>query len=110
MLVVGLAGGTLVVSLLLGLAAGGRVSRSVATGFYVVAAALLVGCFVVGARGPLRPDWGEKGRGGSVIPRGVRRAEPAERTGAVRTSLLLFAIGILFVVIGSLLDPDRRAF
>jgi hypothetical protein len=110
LLVGGLAGGTLVVSLVFGLAAGARLSRSVATGFYVAAAALLVGCFVVGARGPLRPDWGDKGRGGSLIPKGVRRADPAERTGAVRTSLLLFAIGVAFIVIGSLVDPDRRAF
>ncbi len=71
---------------------------------------LLLGCFVVGARGPFRPDWGQGRRGGSVIPRGVRHASPDERTGAIRSSLLLFAIGIAFVVVGSLLDPDRRAF
>jgi hypothetical protein len=71
---------------------------------------LLLGCFVIGARGPMRPDWGQGGRGGSVIPRGLRRATQDERTGSVRTSLLLFAIGIAFVVVGSLLDPDRRAF
>jgi len=99
-----------VCSLLLGAASGARLSRAVATGFYVVAAVLLVGCFVVGARGPLRPEWGSGGRAGGFIPRGVRRASQDERAGSVRTSVLLFAIGIAFILVGSLLDPDRRAF
>jgi len=40
----------------------------------------------------------------------VRRASQGERTGAVRTSVLLFVLGIAFVLVGSLVDPDRRAF
>jgi hypothetical protein len=102
----GVTGGTVVASVLIGLAAGSRITRAISTGFYVMAAALLVGCFVVGARGPLRPDWG----GGSLIPRGVRRASDEERSDAVRTSVLLFAAALVLIVIGSLVDPDRRAF
>jgi hypothetical protein len=94
------------VSLLIGLAAGTAVTRAIATGFYVGAALLLVGCVVTGIRGPLRPEWGS----GSFIPKGVRRASADERSESVRLSLLLFTAGIVLIVVGSLVDPSRRAF
>jgi hypothetical protein len=93
-----------------GLAAGASVARSVAVGLYVVGAVFLVGCFVVGARGPLRGS----GRGGESVPllgaRRVRRASSEERSEASRTAVLLFVLGLTLIVLGSLLDPAHRAF
>jgi hypothetical protein len=101
---------TVVVSLLLGLAAGASVGRSISVGLYVVGAVFLVGCFVVGARGPLRG----RGSGGETVPlfgaRGVRRATEDERSEASRTAILLFVLGLTLIVLGSLLDPAHRAF
>ena len=42
-----LTGVTVAASLLIGLAVGSSVARSVSVGFYVAGVALLVGCFVV---------------------------------------------------------------
>jgi hypothetical protein len=101
---------TVVVSALLGLLAGASIARSIAVGLYVVGAVFLVGCFVVGARGPLRGS----GRGGENVPllgaRNLRRATADERTESSRTALLLFVLGLTLVVLGSLLDPAHRAF
>lgn len=102
--------GTVVLSALLGLAAGASLARSIAVGLYVVGAVFLVGCFVVGARGPLRGS----GRGGESVPvvgaRRLRRATADERTESSRTAILLFVLGLTLVVLGSLLDPAHRAF
>jgi hypothetical protein len=101
---------TVVVSALLGLLAGASIARSIAVGLYVVGAVFLVGCFVVGARGPLRGS----GRGGENVPllgaRNLRRATADERTESSRTAVLLFVLGLTLVVLGSLLDPAHRAF
>lgn len=101
---------TVVVSLLLGLAAGASAARSVAVGFYVAGALLLVGCFVVGARGPLRGVSGE----GETVPlfgaKRVRRATSDERMEASVTAILLFAAGLVLVVLGSVFDPSHSAF
>ena len=101
---------TVVVSALLGLLAGASIARSIAVGLYVVRAVFLVGCFVVGARGPLRGS----GRGGENVPllgaRNLRRATADERTESSRTAVLLFVLGLTLVVLGSLLDPAHRAF
>lgn len=102
--------GTVLVSALIGLAAGASVARSIAVGLYVVGAIFLVGCFVVGARGPLRGS----GRSGENVPiagaRRLRRATVEERSEASRTAVLLFVIGLTLVVLGALLDPAHRAF
>jgi hypothetical protein len=104
----GLLGATAVVSGLLGLAAG-SVLRGLAVGYYSVGAVLLLGCFVVGARGPLR---GVSERGESVPVLGarrLRRATPDERSEASRTAILLFALGLGMIVLGSVLDPAHSA-
>jgi hypothetical protein len=98
-------GGTIVLSLLVGLAAGADLRRSVAVGLYLAGAAFLVGCFVVGVRGPLRGV----SRSGDTVPligaSGVRRATGEERLDATRAALLLFVLGLSFVVLGGMLDP-----
>jgi len=101
---------TIVVSLLLGLAAGAGIERSISVGLYILGAILLVGCFVFGVRGPLR---GVSSTGESTSVLGARRlrtATPEERTDATRTALLLFVLGLVIVVIGSAIDPAHKAF
>jgi len=103
-------GATVVVSVILGLLAGSSIGRSVAIGLYVAGAVALLGCFVMGARGPLRGT----GSAGESTPllgaRKVRRATSDERTEASRTAVLLFALGLVLVVLGSVIDPAHRAF
>jgi hypothetical protein len=103
-------GGTVLLSLLLGLAAGSDLRRAVAVGLYLAGAAILVGCFVVGVRGPLRGV----SRTGETVPlvgaRGVRRATGEERLEASKMAVLLFVLGLSFVVLGSILDPVHRTF
>jgi len=103
-------GGTLVLSLLLGLLAGADPLRSMAVGLYLAGAVLLCGCFIVGVRGPLRGV----SKTGDVVPvvgaRRVRKATGEERSEASRTSILLFFLGLGLIVLGSLIDPAHRTF
>jgi len=103
-------GSTVVVSLILGLAAGKSLGRSVAIGLYVAGAVALLGCFVMGARGPLRGTGSAGENSPILVARKVRRATADERTEASRTAILLFALGIVLVVIGSVIDPAHKAF
>lgn len=101
---------TIVLSLLLGLAAGADAERSIAVGFYVLGALLLVGCFVFGVRGPLR-GVSSTGEPTSVIgARRLRTATPQERSESTRVALVLFVVGLVIVVIGSAIDPAHKAF
>jgi hypothetical protein len=106
----GTVGATVLLSLLVGLAAGSGVARSVSVGLYIAGVLMLVGCFVVGARGPLRGVT----RTGETVPllgaRGVRRATTDERSDAARTAVFLFLLGLALVVLGALIDPARNAF
>jgi len=103
-------GTTVVLSLLLGVVAGASLGRSVAIGLYVAGAVALLGCFVMGARGPLRGT----GASGETTPllgaRKVRRATRDERTEASRTAVLLFALGLTLIVLGSVIDPAHKTF
>jgi hypothetical protein len=106
----GVVGTTVVLSLLIGVAAGSSVARSVSVGLYVGGVAMLVGCFVTGARGPLRGE----SRSGETVPligaRRVRRATGDERTDAARSAVFLFLLGLVLVILGALLDPAHKAF
>jgi hypothetical protein len=106
----GVVGTTIVLSVLLGLAAGAKLDRAVSIGFYVAGAVMLAGCFVVGARGPLRGV----SRTGETVPlfgaRGVRRATGDERSEASWTAVALFLLGLSLVVLGALFDPAHRTF
>jgi hypothetical protein len=101
---------TIVLSLLLGLAAGAGPQRSVSVGLYVLGIVLLVGCFVFGVRGPLR-GVGSTGETAPILgARRLRTATTDERSESARTAIALFLAGIVVVVIASLLDPAHRAF
>jgi hypothetical protein len=103
-------GATVVMSVILGLLAGSSIGRSVAIGLYVAGAVALLGCFVMGARGPLRGT-GSAGENTPLLgARKVRRATSDERTEASRTAVLLFALGLVLVVLGSVIDPAHKAF
>jgi hypothetical protein len=103
-------GTTVVVSLLLGLASGKSLGRSVAIGLYVAGAVALLGCFVMGARGPLRGT-GSEGENAPILgARRMRRATSDERSEASRTAILLFVLGLVLVVIGSVIDPAHKTF
>ncbi|HZQ80793.1 MAG TPA: hypothetical protein VFB25_02330 [Gaiellaceae bacterium] len=99
-----------VVSALFGLAVGAGVLRSISIGLYLGGAALLVGCFVTGARGPLRGV----SKTGEVVPvvgaSRVRRATGEERLDASKTSILLFFLGLGLVILGALIDPAHKTF
>jgi hypothetical protein len=104
-------GGTAAISLAAGALGHKNLLRSLATGYYVVGAAVLVGCFVVGSRG-----WRTETQEGGESPlrprftRRRRRATPRERAEGRRTSVGLFVLGIALVLLGSAVDPSRRAF
>jgi hypothetical protein len=109
---------TSAVSVVLGALAHANLQRALAVGFYVAGAAVLVGSFVLGLRGPLRGDWGEeqgataqmpRGLGG-LIPLAIRRTTSDERSDARRTSLALFGLGVALILIGAGFDPARSAF
>ena len=106
----GVVGATVIVSLLIGLAAGSSAARAVSVGLYCAGVLMLVGCFVVGARGPLRGVT----QTGETVPllgaRRVRKATGDERSDAARTSLFLFLLGVVLVLIASLIDPTHKAF
>jgi len=81
-----------------------------AVGLYLAGAAFLIGCFVVGVRGPLRGV----SRTGDTVPlvgaHGVRKATGEERLDATKTALLLFFLGLSLVVLGGMLDPTHSSF
>lgn len=85
--------------------------HALATGYYVVGAAVLVGCFVLGSRGPWRTDTSEDES--APLQSRVRRrrkATPEERAEARHNSLWLFVLGIALLLLGAVFDPSRRAF
>ncbi len=107
---------TSAVSVAIGALAHGNLEHALADGFYVAGAAVLIGSFIFGLRGPLRPDWGEgqeaemPPRRAGIMPRAIRRTTFDERTDARRSSLALFALGLLLILIGAGFDPSRNAF
>jgi hypothetical protein len=123
---------TAVVSLVLGALAHANLERALAVGFYASGAAVLIGSFVFGLRGPVRGEWGTAqdvhgqspdglqgaaeapvphgGTFGGLMPRKVRRTTPDERTDARQNSVALFVLGIVLILIGSGFDPSRHPF
>ena len=88
-------------SLVLGLAAGAGVDRSISLGFYVVGSFLLVAGFFLGNRGPARMQ--DEGHG-LLGPRRLRWATLEERTGALNDSAVFVSIGFLLILIGLVVD------
>jgi hypothetical protein len=107
--------GTAAISAALGALSGKSVEHALAVGYYVVGAAVLVGSFAFGSRGPWRAAVADE-KEGAPFPfrprprRRRRKATPEERTEATRTSVALFLLGLVLIVLGTVVDPSRRAF
>jgi uncharacterized membrane protein HdeD (DUF308 family) len=101
-----LAGGTGVIALLLGLAFGSSVSRSLSLGWYVVGSVLLISGFFVGNRGPARPE----GEGWSAfsLRRWVRWATPDEQRESLSLSAVLVVLGFVLIALGVLADTRYK--
>ena len=106
---------TAVFSLLLGLGLGTPVSRSLATGFYIVGSVLMLVGVLAGVRGPLRTMEAPSdaaapaslfGLGGG--PRRVRKATDEERRDAVSTTLLFLVLGLVLVAFGVVADAETE--
>ena len=96
---------TVLISYVLGLAAGSSVRRSISLGFYVVGSFLLVAGFFVGNRGPARL----KGEHGGIFgPRRLRWASPEERATTINESAVFISLGFVLIVVGLLVD-DRSS-
>jgi hypothetical protein len=96
------AGGTAVLALLLGLALGAGVSRSLSLGWYIVGSLLLLSGFFVGNRGPARPQ----GEGWFVfsLRRWTRWATPDEQRESISLSAVLVALGFVIIALGVIAD------
>lgn len=99
-------GGTAVLALLLGLAFGSSVSRSLSVGWYSVGSVLLISGFFVGNRGPARPE----GEGWSLfsVRRWVRWATPDEQRESLSLSAVLVVLGFLLIALGVLADTRYK--
>jgi hypothetical protein len=97
-----LGGGTAVIALLLGLAVGSSVGRSLSVGWYSVGSALLISGFFVGNRGPARP----RGEGWSPfsLQRWTRWSTPDEQHETISLSAVLVILGFVLIVLGVLAD------
>jgi len=122
-------GGAAAISAVLGALAHRSILHSLAIGYYLVGAAILLGSLAFGSRGPNRVERnpevdplreierpGPLGiLGGMSGPRtrgrrSLRKATPEERRESRLTSIALFVFGVLIVLLGAALDPTRRAF
>jgi hypothetical protein len=106
LLFVSIAGGSALVALFVGLIAGAGVSRSISIGWYSVGAAILLGGFFVGNRGPARPQ-GE-GWFPFSIKRWVRWASPDEQRESISLSAVLVVLGFVLIVLGAVADTRHR--
>jgi hypothetical protein len=109
LLLVGIAGGTAVVSLLLGLVFGAGVSRSVSLGYYIVGSFLLIAGFFVGNRGPVRVK-GDSGFGmfGIFLNRRLRWATGPEQVESLSLSVVFVALGLVLIFLGVLTDTRYK--
>jgi 4-amino-4-deoxy-L-arabinose transferase-like glycosyltransferase len=104
--------GTVVVSLVIGLAAGSGVSRSVSIGFYLVGCFLLVLGFFAGNRGPVRVkgDPGVPIFGPMLQTRMLRWATSEEAQESLSISVVFVALGFVLILIGIGADTRHSLF
>jgi hypothetical protein len=115
-----LVGATAAISVVIGAIADRSLLRSLAVGYYVVGAGVLLCSLALGIRGPLRADRSFEAEDPMRVPawglfrpmgrRSIRQATPDERKESKRESLGLFVLGLLLVLLGTAFDPTRRAF
>ncbi len=103
-----LAGGTALVALLLGLAVGSGVGRSLSLGWYIVGSTLLISGFFIGNRGPSRPQ----GQGWSPfsLQRWSRWATPDEQRETISFSAVLVLLGFIIIALGVVADTRYTLF
>jgi hypothetical protein len=98
------------ISVVIGALAHRNLAHSVAVGFYILGCCALVGTLGYGLRGPNRKEYDERPEGQSSffrVPRRVRRTTGEERAEGRRNALVLFAFGLILIVIGAAIDPTR---
>jgi hypothetical protein len=107
-LLAGIAGATVVLSLVLGLALGTSANRAISIGLDVVGAFLLVAGFFVGNRGPARL----KDDGTDAEPletrRRIRWATREERVIALNDSAIFVSVGFALILLGLAIDSRVR--
>jgi hypothetical protein len=104
----GLAGGTAAIALLLGLAVGSSVGRSLSLGWYIIGSTLLISGFFIGNRGPARPQ----GEGWSPfsLQRWTRWATPDEQQETLSFSAVLVILGFVLIALGVVADTRYSVF
>jgi len=116
-----LVGGTAAISVALGALADKDLLRSLAVGYYLAGAGVLLCSLALGIRGPTRADRTvdeedprfnvpTMGLLRPVGRRSLRKATPEERRESKRESLGLFVLGLALVLLGTAFDPTRSAF
>jgi len=104
-LLAAVAGATAVVSLVLGLALGSSLDRSVSVGLYLVGSFLLIAGFFIGNRGPARL---KDETAAPLGPHRVRWATREERVLALNDSAVFVSVGFALIVLGLLVDSRMR--
>ena len=111
LLTVGIAAGTAVVSLMLGLALGSTAARSISLGFYLIGSFCMVAGIFIGSRGPTRVKKSETPGSsvvlfpffGNVTNRRLRWATLSEQHETINNSAIFVGLGFVIVVFGVLI-------
>ena len=111
LLVAVVGGGTVVVSIVLGVLLGASLPRSIAVGYYLVGSFMLLAGFFFGNRGPVRPR-GDADIGGIFRPAGrrVRWATREEHEEAINSSALYVVLGLVLIFLGIASDNRHSLF
>jgi hypothetical protein len=113
LLILAVGGGTVLVSVVLGLLLGASLPRSIALGYYLVGCFLLLAGFFFGNRGPVRPR-GDADSGGGILfrpgGRRIRWATREEQGEAINYSALYVVLGLVLIFLGLVSDNKHALF